>query len=171
MFNLANLISLFRVILIVPCLLYYNAGQDYMGLSIVGLMILTDYADGIVARRLNNVTDFGKAFDPISDKIVIIVFIFYLVLNKNFPIWFILTLITRDVVLMYLGILVKHRSGKMPQANMPGKILANAIAVLIIGFFMDWLLIAQIGLWTSIFFLVYSTIVYLADYKKILMKS
>jgi len=171
MFNLANLISLFRVVLIAPCLLYYNAGQDYMGLSMLGLMIITDYADGIVARRLNHVTDFGKAFDPISDKIVIISLFIYLFLNKDFSLWFMLTLISRDAILTYLGILVKRRSGKMPQANMPGKILVNAIGVLIIGLFMGWLVVAQIGLWASIFFLVYSTIVYLADYKKILMQN
>lgn len=142
-----------------------------MGLSMLVLMIISDYADGIVARRLGNVSDFGKAFDPICDKIVIIATILYLVIYKDFPFWFIITLIARDAVLMYLGILVKRQSGKMPQANLPGKILTNAIALLIIGYFMDWMVLAQFGLWSGVLLLVYSTIVYLTDYSKILQKT
>ena len=171
MFILPNFISLFRVILILPCLLFFDAGQNYLGLSILILMIISDYADGIVARRHENVTEFGKAFDPICDKIVIISFFIYLVINRDFPLWFILTMVSRDLVLTYFGILVKRRSGKMPQANMPGKIMVNTIALLIVGSFMDWIELTQIGLWSSVVFLVYSTIVYLTDYKKILLKT
>ena len=171
MFNLPNLISLIRVILILPSLIFFNGGHIYWGLSMLILIIITDFGDGLVARRYKNVTDFGKVFDPICDKIVIISLFIYLILNKDFPLWFFLTLISRDIVLSYLGILVKRKNGIMPEANFPGKIMVNTIALLIIGLLMDMNILAQFGLLSSAIFLAYSTIVYLADYKKILFKT
>lgn len=171
MFNLPNLISLIRVILILPCLIFFNGGHINWGFIMLVLMVFTDFGDGIVARRYKNVTDFGKAFDPICDKIVIIALFIYLILNKDFPLWFFLTLISRDIVLSYLGILVKRKNGIMPEANVPGKIMVNTIALLIIGLFLDMNILAQFGLLSSVIFLAYSTIVYLADYKKILLKT
>ena len=171
MMNLPNMISLFRVILIIPCLFYFNAGQNYLGLSILILMIITDFADGIIARKYKNVSDFGNAIDPICDKIVIIALFMYLVFNKDFPLWFFIILISRDIVLLYLGVLIKRQSGNMPQANVPGKIMMNTIALLVIGLFMDLDILAQFGLLSSVVFFVYSTVVYLSDYKKILLKA
>ena len=171
MFNLPNFISLIRVIIILPCLLLFEAGHNYWGLSVLILIIITDFADGIVARRYEITTDFGKVFDPLCDKIVIISLIIYLMFNRDFPFWFFVTLISRDIVLLYLGILVKRQGGQTPQINVPGKIMVNTIALLIIGLFMDWVILADFGLLASAVFLVYSTVVYLADYKKILLKT
>ena len=88
MFNLPNFISLARVILTVPCLIFYSAGQNNLGFGVIILMIITDFADGMVARKYDNVSDFGKAFDPICDKIVMIALFTYLIFNKEFPLWF-----------------------------------------------------------------------------------
>lgn len=156
--------------MLLPTLLLFNAGENNLGLGMIILMIITDYADGIVARKQDNESDFGKAFDPVCDKIVIISLVIYLLIYNDFPLWFILILIVRDIVLLYLGILVKKQSGKMPQANVPGKIMVNTIALLVIGSFMGWPELRQFGLLTSVVFLVYSTVVYLSDYRKILLK-
>ena len=171
MFNLPNFISLVRVLLIVPCLLFFSAGHNNLGFGILLLMIITDFADGKVARKYDNVSDFGKAFDPICDKIVIIALFSYLMIYKEFPLWFFILLISRDIVLMYLGLLVNRKSGSMPQANVPGKIMLNTIALWVIGLFMNFDILAQFGFLSSVVFLVYSTIVYLADYKKILLQT
>lgn len=171
MLNLPNAISLLRIILLLPCFYYFDNDQNNLGLSILILMIITDFADGIVARRYDNTTDFGKAFDPLCDKIVIFSIFIYLTFNREFPLWFLPTLISRDLVLLYFGALVKRRSGKMPQANVPGKILINTIAILIIGSFMGWREFSQFGLFLSVVFLPYSTFIYLADYKKILTEN
>lgn len=171
MFNLPNFISLVRAFLTVPCLLFYNAGQNNLGFGIIVLMIITDFADGMVARKYDNVSDFGKAFDPICDKIVMISLFIYLIFNNEFPTWFFILLISRDIVLMYFGLLVKRKSGSMPQANVPGKIMLNTIALWIIGLFMNYDILAQFGFLSSVVFLIYSTIVYLTDYKKILLQT
>lgn len=171
MFNLPNAISLLRIILLLPCLYYFDVGQNNIAMSILFIMIFSDIADGIVARKFGNVSDFGKMFDPLCDKIAIFSFFIYLVLNREFPLWFLLILVSRDIVLTYLGALVKRQSGNMPQANVPGKIMVNTIGILIIGSFMGWHEFSEFGLFLSVVFLAYSTFIYLSDYKKILTKS
>lgn len=170
-FNLANTISFTRIILIVPCIYFFEVGEPYIGLFILILMVITDYADGIAARKLDSVSDFGKAFDPICDKIAIISLIAYLVISKDFPVSLVIILIVRDLILAYLGILSRKRSGVMPYSNISGKIFVNTVALLIISWFMDWELIKQLSLYLSIPLFLYSTVIYLRDYYKILSIS
>ncbi|MCH7618445.1 MAG: CDP-alcohol phosphatidyltransferase family protein [Candidatus Marinimicrobia bacterium] len=167
-FNLPNLISISRILLTVPCLMFFDAGDNYPGLLMLALMIVSDYADGILARRMKIVSDFGKALDPLSDKIVTVILISYLILEKSFPIWFVSTLIFRDIILSYLGLKVKKKTGVMPQANMAGKIGLNGIAIMIIGWFMDWEWMKLFGLWGSVVIILYSSVVYFRDYYKLL---
>ncbi len=167
-FNLPNLISISRILLTVPCLMFFDAGDNNPGLLMLALMIVSDYADGILARRMKMVSDFGKALDPLSDKIVTVILISYLILEKSFPIWFVSTLILRDIILSYLGLKVKKKTGVMPQANMAGKIGLNGIAIMIIGWFMDWEWMKLFGLWGSVIIILYSSVVYFWDYYKLL---
>ena len=152
----------------IPSLLYFHSGDRLMGLLFLIFIIITDFADGIVARRTDKVSDFGKALDPISDKIVIIGLFIYLVINSEFPIWYIAMLILRDLSLSYVSLLVKRKSSIMPQTNVPGKIAINFIALMIIAWFMEWEDVKMFAFWSSIIFLLYSTIVYIKDYYNIL---
>ena len=167
-FNTANLISVSRIFLTIPTFMLFDSGNKYLGLMVLIIIIITDYADGIAARRLRQVSDFGKALDPISDKIVIIILFIYLLIKSEFPIWYFVSLLSRDLILAFLSLMVKRKSGTMPQANVPGKIAVNLIALMIIAWFMEWEDVKMFGLWSSIVFLLYSTIVYIRDYYIIL---
>ena len=169
--NTANLISVSRILLAIPSLIYFHSGNKLMGLLFLILIIITDFADGIAARRLGQVSDFGKALDPITDKIVIIGLFIYLVINSGFPIWYFVSLISRDLILSYISLLVKRKSGIMPQTNVPGKLAINFIALMIIAWFMEWEDVKMFAFWSSIIFLLYSTIVYIKDYYNILYKK
>lgn len=170
-FNIANLLSVSRIFLTIPALMLFASGNKILGLLVLIIIIITDYADGIVARRLGQVSDFGKALDPFSDKIVIIILFIYLMIKSEFPIWYFSSLISRDLVLSYLSFRVKRKSGSMPEANVPGKIAVNFIALMIIAWFMEWEDVKMFGFWSSILFLAYSTIVYIRDYYNILYKK
>ena len=90
--NIPNLISFLRIILCFPLIkfleqipgrLYYQdlekySSQLYIILIIIILMVITDVLDGMAARWLNSVTDFGKLIDPIADKISILIVLVYL---------------------------------------------------------------------------------------------
>ena len=73
--NTANIITISRIIS-VPLFVYflYNIGMPYYDLISAGLFLaisLTDWLDGYIARKYDQVTDFGKFLDPLADKILI----------------------------------------------------------------------------------------------------
>jgi len=169
--NIANMISVSRILLTIPSFMLFESGNRYFGLIVLIIIIATDYADGIVARRLGQVSDFGKALDPVSDKIVILILFIYLMIRSEFPMWYFVSLVSRDLILAYLSLLVRRKSGSMPEANVPGKIAVNLISLMVIAWFMEWEDVKIFGLWSSIVFLLYSTIIYVRDYYIILYKK
>ena len=73
-FLIPNLITIFRLALIVPLVMSYYF--DYMTYLYVllGVVILTDFLDGFLARRLNQISDLGKLLDPIADGLILFTF-------------------------------------------------------------------------------------------------
>ncbi len=74
--NLANIITVIRILLapVFIWMLLADAGElgtlRYLAAGLFVLAIVTDSVDGILARRQNLVTDFGKILDPIADKVL-----------------------------------------------------------------------------------------------------
>ncbi|NDV27241.1 CDP-diacylglycerol--glycerol-3-phosphate 3-phosphatidyltransferase [Desulfovibrio sp. JC010] len=74
MFNLANSLTLGRILavpLIVVLLYYPNKLTMFLAAFVFFLASLTDFFDGYVARRSNQVTNLGKFLDPLADKLLI----------------------------------------------------------------------------------------------------
>ena len=72
-FNIPNLMGYFRILMIpVFLFLYANAdtgGELFAAFFVLGLSYLSDLLDGMIARKFNMVTDWGKMLDPIADKL------------------------------------------------------------------------------------------------------
>ena len=74
----ATKITLLRVVMIPAYMvfMYLSGGQGnifmWIGLGIFILASITDYIDGQIARKCNQVTDFGKFLDPLADKLLTI---------------------------------------------------------------------------------------------------
>ena len=78
--TLPNILSFFRLCLIPLIVWQYVGKRNYlMALYLLALSGLTDIADGIIARSFNMISDFGKAFDPVADKLTQIAMLFCLV--------------------------------------------------------------------------------------------
>lgn len=74
MLNLANILTISRIILIAPLiwLMLQPAGWATWGaLTLYIAIALTDWLDGFVARRFNQMSEFGRFLDPIADKILV----------------------------------------------------------------------------------------------------
>lgn len=67
--TIPNFLSFFRIALIPFIIWMYAVSQPYWALAIIILSGVTDIADGIIARKFNMVTDFGKGLDPVADKL------------------------------------------------------------------------------------------------------
>ncbi len=118
--NLANNITIFRILLIpffVEMILKFNQlpageGEQYRwaAVAIFSLAVFTDAIDGFIARRRHQITEFGKALDPIADKLLLLSAIVILSLRGRFmslPLWFVVTVLSRDVIIV-LGALMLH---------------------------------------------------------------
>ena len=67
--TVSNGLSALRIVLVVPIsLLLLHGGDDrFLILSLILLAVLTDYFDGVFARRSGRVTELGKIIDPVAD--------------------------------------------------------------------------------------------------------
>lgn len=73
--NTANKITVIRVLL-VPVFIYFAANThkayyDIITAAVFLIISFTDFLDGYIARKYNQVTDFGKFLDPLADKILV----------------------------------------------------------------------------------------------------
>ncbi len=88
LFTVPNILSLFRLCLIPFIVWLYIKKQDYLWtLLILTLSGVTDIVDGIIARKCNMISDFGKAFDPFADKLTQIAMLFCLVSRFKYMIY------------------------------------------------------------------------------------
>ncbi len=102
--NFANLLTIFRIILIAPFLYLINHGRFGAALLIFFIASLTDFFDGFVARKFNQQSKLGQALDPLADKILTTAsFIVMAVPRPNFPsipVWLAVAVIGRDAIIL-----------------------------------------------------------------------
>ncbi|HBU00624.1 MAG TPA: CDP-diacylglycerol--glycerol-3-phosphate 3-phosphatidyltransferase, partial [Thermotoga naphthophila] len=101
--NLANFFSLLRAALVIPVVWFYMEGWISLSFLIFVFAAFTDYLDGFFARKKNQVTDFGKVFDQVSDKILVISTA--VAMLDVLPLWYVLVVFARDTFVNGLRIL------------------------------------------------------------------
>ncbi|MBQ8165365.1 MAG: CDP-alcohol phosphatidyltransferase family protein [Clostridia bacterium] len=120
--TIPNILSLFRLMLI-PLIawLYIKKKDYYMTVIVLGLSGLTDVIDGIIARKFNMISDFGKAFDPIADKLTQIIVLFCLVSRFEFMIIPLIILIIKELLAGIIGLLTIKKTHRVHGAVWHGK--------------------------------------------------
>lgn len=131
LFTWSNLISLSRVFVAAPIIyLHYTNGQQVTWT--IGLLILygmvSDYLDGFVARKLDEVSEWGKILDPVADKISAFFLFLYTVYIGLIPVWFFVLEVVRDLIILSGSAYLQFRHGKVAMAVMSGKWSVNALA-------------------------------------------
>ena len=125
--TLASKITLVRVLLIPAYLvtMYLSGGQAglwmYLSLAIFIVASLTDYVDGHIARKYNQVSDFGKFLDPLADKLLTIAAMTLFCEWGTFPAWALMIVLTREFAVTGLR-LVAVGKGKVIAAGWSGKV-------------------------------------------------
>ncbi len=125
--TLASKITLIRVAFIPAymALMYLSGGQPnlYMWLSLAVFIIasLTDYVDGQIARKWNQVSDFGKFLDPLADKLLTIAAMTLFCEWGQIPAWALMIVLTREFAVTGLR-LVAVGKGKVIAAGWSGKV-------------------------------------------------
>lgn len=98
--TLPNLISVIRLLL-VPVFLWLVFGMDEIGWAgvLLGVIGATDWIDGYLARRLDQVSEVGKFLDPLADRLAVFVAVIAGLIKDVLPPWFAWALILREVVI------------------------------------------------------------------------
>ena len=123
----ASKITLIRVAFIpayMACMYLADNTQNmwtWIALGIFILASITDYIDGQIARRCNQVTDFGKFLDPLADKLLTISAMVMFCRWGQFPAWALMTVLTREFAVTGLR-LVAVGKGKVIAAGWSGKV-------------------------------------------------
>lgn len=125
--TLASKITIVRVIMIpfVMVFMYLSGGQPdiwlWLALGVFILASLSDYIDGHIARKYNQVTDFGKFLDPLADKLLVISVMTIFCQWGRIPAWALMIVLTREFAVTGLR-LVAVGKGTVIAAGWSGKI-------------------------------------------------
>jgi cardiolipin synthase len=148
-YTAANVITVLRLILVPIFFAVLMTGQnDVVSFVLFALAASTDWLDGQIARRTGTVTVIGKAIDPLVDRLLIAAGVLGLYLIGRLPLWIVVVLITRDVLLLY-GLWRLDKAGRQLSVTYIGK---ATTAVLLAGFsllILNWPKVPGLGVVNS----------------------
>lgn len=125
--TLASKITLIRIAFIplFMVFMYMSSGAPglwmWLSLGVFVVASLTDYVDGQIARKFNQVSDFGKFLDPLADKLLVVAAMLMFCEWGSFPAWALMIVLTREFAVTGLR-LVAVGKGKVIAAGWSGKI-------------------------------------------------
>ena len=110
--TLPNQLTILRIIL-TPVFLFFFLSEDktfiQISLAIFLVAALTDWYDGWLARKFNYITDWGKFWDPLADKILTSAAFIGFVLVGLLPFWMVILIIVRDLMITLLRVYAESR--------------------------------------------------------------
>ena len=120
--TIPNILSLFRLLLIPVIMWLYIVKEDpVLTTVILALSGIIDIVDGIIARKCHMVSDFGKAFDPVADKLTQIAMLFCLVSRFKWMLLPLCVMMIKEIIAGILGLLVIRKTGNVCGAVWHGK--------------------------------------------------
>ena len=154
--NVPNTLTVLRVIMI-PFFVLFMIGDitnadNYIALAIFIAASLTDTLDGYLARKNNQVTNFGKFMDPLADKLLVCAALICLMDLEKLPSWIVIIIISREFIISGFR-LIAADNGIVIAASWWGKAKTISQMIMII------LLIADFG---GIFDTINQIFIYLA---------
>ena len=190
-FNLPNILTLIRIILSPVFLIILSRPDDIVIVGIVLLIFIiasiTDYYDGVLARKYNDITNIGKILDPIADKLMISFALYSFVKLGSMFWWVAVIIFSREIIVtlhrFYLlskgEVVAAIKSGKWKtgfQITMVIALLIWMVLSIIKQQYMDTTIIkyltvsvywiAEISIWGSLLLTIYSGIEYIINLRK-----
>jgi cardiolipin synthase len=140
-YNIANLLTLFRILLVPVFVILMVNRLAGAALAVFVVAAGTDWVDGLAARKLKLQTELGAFMDPLADKLLILAAFIMLSIMGVVPLWMTLTAFTRDVLVVSGFIIVSLMKGKPEvEASWWGKAaIFLQMAILSAVLLADWL--------------------------------
>lgn len=103
----ANLVTLIRLCALPVFLqLLFTTGHRAIAAWLLGAIAITDWVDGYLARRLNQVSTLGKIIDPTADRILVMTGLIAVSIAHGVPWWFSICVLIREVIVSLLTVLL-----------------------------------------------------------------
>ena len=176
--TIPNVLTMIRLLLVPVFVVVYfriTAEPKYAALAIFAAASLTDMLDGYLARKLNQITDFGKLFDPLADKLMVLSAMVCQAVTGVFP-WAAVIVVACKELVMVLGGLFMLSRDVVVYSNIAGKAAQVCfILSLILSFFhvplAEWgTRLDLILLWVTVGLAILAMVVYAAEYLRSLKK-
>ena len=144
-FTVPNLISAIRLCLVPIFLILLLNGFDLAATFLFALAAGTDWIDGQIARRTNQVSKLGQLLDPAVDRILMIVGVAGLFIVGRIPLWIIVFVVARDLLLLVGGAYLLNRWKRRVAVIYPGKVATTLLFVGFAALLLNWPILQGIG--------------------------
>lgn len=172
-FNVPNSLTLFRIFLVpllVVVLLTKFSGREYAGLAIFLLAAVTDFFDGWIARRYNQMTRLGALLDPIADKLLVSAAFISLVELQLAKAWMVVIIVGREFAVSGLRSIAAQQGVTIAASPLgKGKMVSQivAISLLILGYELgEFRFVGELALWVVMLFALASAIDYFVKFTR-----
>ncbi len=181
--NLPNALTLGRIFL-VPLLvvvlltkfegrLILGVRKELVGAAIFGLASLTDWLDGYLARRRQQVTPLGQFMDPLADKLLITAALVSLVQMDLAQSWMVVVILGREIAVTVLRSMAQSRNVAIPASPLGKfKMVSQVVAILMLilsDHVPQFVLLGKIALWVAMVLAVASAMDYYRRFSHVLI--
>lgn len=159
-FNISNFLSFSRILFVFPTVYLYSINRNDLVFILAFFAMLSDFLDGYLARKLNQITDLGKILDPVADKILIGAVVISLTIFQDFPLWITLVIVIRDLVILLGAMFIYDKKKHVTSSNWPGKVTVTIIAATILSFMAGLMTIFNFFVILSFIAIIFSAVMY-----------
>lgn len=132
--NVPNVLTMLRLALIPVFLIFYCTGHEKWALVTFLVASFTDFLDGYIARKNNQITAFGKLMDPLADKVMVLTALLCQTVTGVFPLAAFIIVMLKELMMVLGGAFMLKRD-VVVYSNMLGKTAQVAfIAALVLSF-------------------------------------
>lgn len=121
-FNVPNMLSLFRIIMILPFVLSVLEENYIFAGFILIVSGITDLLDGFIARHFNQITTFGGMIDPVADKLTLVAVMVSIGAKFTEVVPFMTILVIKEIAMLVASVLLLRRKKTPPMAKWYGKL-------------------------------------------------
>jgi len=142
-FTIANGITALRLILSIPIfyMLWHNA-SPWAVFALFVVAALTDFLDGYIARRRNEISNVGKLLDPVADKVLVVGTLIAITLRGDIPVLWVILLGLKEIAMLLGGAILLERAKRIVAARFLGK---AATVVLVVGIVLALLQVTDVA--------------------------
>ena len=144
-FTIPHVISFIRLCMVPVYMVLLLNGYDLLATFMFALAAGTDWIDGQLARRTNCVSKLGQLLDPAVDRILMSCGVIGLMLVGRLPIWIVVVVLGRDLMLLVGGAYLLKRYHERVAVIYPGKVATTFLFVGFAGLLLNMPLIGGLG--------------------------